>query len=165
MGWSSAASGEEILMQRPHLVPWLLLAVSFLLARNPAAGLAAPEVAPPPGDAVMKIAHSSNAFGFDLYQRLRQTPGNLVVSPASITTALTMTWGGAEGETAAQMRKVLHLEGTPDEVRTTSGQLARSLQDPSRPIVFRIANQLFVEKAYKLVPAFLEKTTAAFGAP
>jgi len=113
----------------------------------------------------MKIAHSSNAFGFDLYQRLRQKPGNLVISPASITTALTMTWGGAQGETAAQMRKVLHLEGTADDVMTTSGQLARSLQDPSRPIVFRIANQLFGEQSYKLVPAYLEKTRAAFGAP
>ena len=113
----------------------------------------------------MKIARSSNAFGFDLYQRLRQKPGNLVMSPSSITTALTMAWGGAQGETAAQMRKVLHLEGTPDEVMATSGQLARSLQDPARPIVFRIANQLFGEKDYKLIPAFVEKTRAAFGAP
>ncbi len=115
-------------------------------------------------DAVAKLAQSSNAFGFDLYRRLRQTPGNLVISPSSITTALAMTWGGAEGETSAQMRKVLHLEGTPDEVMATSGELAKSLQDPSRPVVFRIANQLFGEKTYKLVPAFVEKTRAAYGA-
>ncbi len=119
----------------------------------------------PPAKAVAKLARSSNAFGFDLYQRLRKAPGNLVISPGSITTALTMTWAGARGETAAQMRTVLHLEGTPDEVMATSGQLARSLQNPSRPLVFRIANQLFVENAYPLVPAFLEKTRAAFGAP
>jgi serpin B len=119
----------------------------------------------PSEDAAVKLARSSNAFGFDLYQRLRQTPGNFVMSPASITTALNMAWGGAQGETAAQMRKVLHLEGTADEVMATSGQLARSLQDPARPIVFRIANQLFGEKDYKLIPAFVEKTRAAFGAP
>lgn len=112
-----------------------------------------------------KLAQSSNAFGFDLYQRLRGTPGNLVVSPASITTALTMPWSGARGETAAQMKAVLHLDGTADEVLGTSGQLSRSLQDPSRPIVFRIANQLFAEKTYKLVPAYVEATRAAFGAP
>jgi serpin B len=119
----------------------------------------------PSTEAISKLAQSSNAFGFDLYQRLRGNPGNLVMSPASLTTALVMTWVGARGETAAQMRKVLHLEGTADEVLTTSGQLARSLQDPSRPIVFRIANQLFGEKTYQLVPAFLEKIRAAFGAP
>jgi serpin B len=157
-------SGEEILMQRQHFVPWLVLAVSALTCCPPA-GLAAPGVTVPPEDVAVKLARSSNAFGFDLYQRLRQTPGNFVMSPASITTALTMAWGGAQGETSAQMRKVLHLEGTPDEVMATSGQLARSLQDPARPIVFRIANQLFGEKDYKLVPAFVEKTRAAFGAP
>ncbi|HSK80643.1 MAG TPA: serpin family protein [Thermoanaerobaculia bacterium] len=116
-------------------------------------------------DAAAKLAQSSNAFGFDLYQRLRQKPGNLVLSPASITTALAMPWGGARGETAAQMRTVLHLEGTADEVMAASGELSRSLQDPSRPIVFRIANQLFAEKSYKLVPAYVEKTRASFGAP
>lgn len=116
-------------------------------------------------EAAAALARSSNAFGLDLYQRLRQTPGNLVVSPASITTALTMPWSGARGETEAQMRSVLHLEGTADEVITTSGQLSRALQDPARPIVFSIANQLFAEKTYKLVPAYVEKTRAAFGAP
>jgi serpin B len=63
------------------------------------------------------------------------------------------------------MREVLHLEGTADEVMTLSGQLAGSLQDPARPVVFRIANQLFCEQTYKLVPAFMAKTRAAFGAP
>ncbi len=150
-------------MQRQHLTPWLL-ALSCL-AYDPTEGFAIVNDKPAPAEATAKLAQSSNAFGFDLYQRLRQKPGNLVISPASITTALTMTWGGAQGETAAQMRKVLHLEGTADAVMTTSGQLARSLQEPSRPLVFRIANQLFGEKTYKLVPAFLESTTAAFGAP
>lgn len=153
-------------MQRRHFASWFLLTIG-LLACDPSGGasLNGKPAPPPPAEAVAKLARSSNAFGFDLYQRLRQKPGNLVISPASITTALTMTWGGARNETAAQMKQVLHLEGTADEVMTTSGQLARSLQDPSRPIVFRIANQLFGQKSYTLVPAFVEKTKAAFGAP
>jgi serine protease inhibitor len=157
-------------MQRQHLVSWLLAFSIF--GGDPSAGLAIVNDKPAPtstprvaADAAAQLARSSNAFGFDLYQRLRQKPGNLVFSPASLTTGLAMAWGGARGETAAQMRTVLHLEGTADEVMTTSGQLSRSLQDPSRPIVFRIANQLFAEKTYKLVPAYLEKTRAAFGAP
>jgi serpin B len=154
---------EEPLMQHRRLVPWLVLGLS-VLACDLSSGVAAVNDKPAP-EAVAKLARSSNAFGFDLYQRLRQKPGNLVISPASLTTALSMTWGGARGETAAEMRKVLHLEGTADEVMATSGALSRSLQAPSRPIVFRIANQLFVEKTYELVPAFVEKARAAFGAP
>lgn len=122
-------------------------------------------VAPPATDAVKKLATGTNAFGLDLYQRLRTTPGNVVISPASIATALSMTWGGAKGETAAQMKKALHLDGTPDEIMKTAGQLAQSLEDPSRPITFRIANQLFGEKAYGFEQPFLDKTKAAYGAP
>jgi serpin B len=147
----------------------LVLVVSLLLpgAVSYGAGAGAPVKGKPAlsGDAVAKLAQSSNAFGFDLYQRLRQKPGNLVISPASVTTVLTMAWGGARGETAAQMQKVLHLEGEAGEVMATSGELARSLQEPSRPIVFRIANQLFAEKTYKLVPAYVDRIKAAFGAP
>jgi serpin B len=137
-----------------------LLLSGTLTAAAPVKGKPAPAK-----EAVVNLAQSSNAFGFDLYQRLRNEPGNLVFSPASITTVLTMAWGGAEGETAAQMRKVLHLAGSAGDVMASSGQLARSLQDPSRPLLFRIANQLFTEQTYKLVPAYVEKTRAAFGAP
>jgi serpin B len=157
---------EEPLMRSQRLVPWIFLGIGFLACDLPA-GVAVVSDKPVPlaPGTVGQLARGSNALGFDLYQRLRQKPGNLVISPASITTALTMTWVGARAETAAQMAKVLHLEGTADEVMTTSGELSRSLQNPSRPIVFRIANQLFVEKTYELVPAFVEKTRAAFGAP
>lgn len=113
----------------------------------------------------MNLAQSSNELGFDLYRRLCRNSGNLVISPASLSIALTMTWGGARGETAAQMRQVLHLEGSDDEVMAASGRLLRSLQDPSRPFVLRIANRLFGEATYGLVPAFVELTRETFDAP
>ncbi|MEJ7597942.1 MAG: serpin family protein [Kofleriaceae bacterium] len=123
------------------------------------------KVTPPAADAVVALARGSNTFGFELYAKLRGKPGNLVVSPSSITTALTMTWGGARGETAKQMQKVLHLDGAPAQVMTVAGTLARSLEDPSRPVVFRIANQLFGEKSYTFEEVFVEQTETAFGAP
>ncbi|HEY2739425.1 MAG TPA: serpin family protein, partial [Thermoanaerobaculia bacterium] len=99
--------------------PFLAAAViGFLLCRLLTANAAPPVTA-------VNLTRSSNAFGFELYQRLRQRPGNLVMSPASLTTALTLAWIGARGETAAQMRKVLHLEGTPDAVTAASARLAR----------------------------------------
>lgn len=114
--------------------------------------------------AARRLAKGSNAFGFDLYARLRVRPGNLVVSPASVTTALTMTWGGARGATAEQMARVMHLEGTREAVLPASGRLAAGLQDPGRPIVFRIANRLFGEKSVGFEVGYLQATKAAFGA-
>jgi serpin B len=140
-----------------------LVAAALLLSRPAAAG------SPPPSqksvDAAAKLARSGNAFGFDLYQRLRKTPGNLVISPESLTAALTLAWAGARGETAAEMKRVLHLQETPDQALAASGRLAASLRSPSGPVVLRIDHQLFAEKTYKLVPAFVEKTRKAFGAP
>jgi serpin B len=119
----------------------------------------------PPSDAVLELARSSNRLGCDLYRRLCRTLGNLVMSPASITAALTMTWAGARGETAAQMREVLHLEGSADEISTLSGRLLRSLQDPSSPVILRVANRIFGETTYKLVPAYVDLTRETFDAP
>src|SRR3954467_11140753 len=145
---------------------WALVAAASLLLPGAAlSGAGSPMKSKPAPYPITKLAQGSNAFGFVLYQRLRLKPGNLVISPASITTVLTMAWGGAEGDTAAQMAKVLHLDGSSSDQLATSGGLARSLQDPSRPIVFRIANQLFAQKSYKLVPAFVDNPNAAFGTP
>ena len=111
----------------------------------------------------MTLAVSSNAFGLDLYLRIRAKAGNLAVSPASITGALTMTWGGAKGKTAEQMKRALRLEGSQAEVLAASGKLAAALQDPSRPLTLRIANRLFGEKTYRFETEYLE-ATRAYGA-
>lgn len=111
------------------------------------------------------LAKGENQLGFDLYGKLRKQAGNLALSPASISTALVMTWGGARGETAKQMQKVLHFTGPQDQAVRTAGQLARSLESPDRAITLRTANRLFGEKSYKFDKSYLELTRAAFGAP
>jgi serpin B len=76
-----------------------------------------------------------------------------------------MAWGGAKGETAAEMQRVLRFPGTPTQMMQASGALTAALRDPKAPVVFRIANRLFGERTYPFEPAFLEATKAAYGAP
>jgi serpin B len=115
-------------------------------------------------DDTTRFARSSNLFGLDLYGRLKASPGNVVVSPASISTGLAMPWVGARGGTALRMKQALHLEGAPEAVAAAAGRLSAALRDPAQPLVFRIANRLFGERSYKLEPTFLAATKAAFGA-
>ena len=129
------------------------------------ASAAAPAAQRPAPAGLASLAKSSNAFGLALYDQLRQAPGNLALSPASISIALAMTWAGARGDTAAEMQKVLHLEGAPDAVMKSAGELAAYLQDPARPVTLRIANRLFGEKSYSFERPYLDQTKAAFGAP
>jgi serpin B len=111
------------------------------------------------------LAASVNAFGCDVYRSLKQESGNRVFSPASLSAALTMAWGGARGETADEMRRVLHLQGTLDEVLRGSGAALAELQEARRGVTFRVANRLFGERRYRFEPAYLELTKTAYGAP
>ncbi len=119
----------------------------------------------PPAADITKLAKSSNAFAFDVYGKVRSAPGNLAMSPASITAALAMTWGGARAQTEEQMRTVMHLDGSRDAVMADWGNLSRSLQDPSRTLKLRIANRLFGEKTAAFDAGYIEKTKSAYGAP
>jgi serpin B len=110
------------------------------------------------------FAKGSNAFALDLHRRLAPE-GNLVFSPASISFALAMTWGGAKGPTGEEMARVLHFAGAPAEVAGSASQISRSLEDPSHPVTFRIANRLFGERTYDFLPGFLAATQTGFGAP
>ena len=56
------------------------------------------------------VAEASNQFAFDLYQQARKTDENLFLSPASVSTALAMTYAGAAGRTAQGMATVLHFD-------------------------------------------------------
>jgi len=115
-------------------------------------------------DDAKRLARSSNAFGIDAYRRLAKRPGNLVFSPASVSTGLAMPWGGARGDTAAEMKRVLRFDAEPAPIMTASGKLAASLRDAAQPSVIRIANRLFGEQTFRFDPAFIEATRRAYGA-
>lgn len=111
------------------------------------------------------IANSNNAFAASLWGVLRAQPGNLAVSPASITTALAMTFGGARGETAAEMKRVLHFEASPEEVMRSAGDVQQGWNTGNGPTILRVANRLFGERTYTFEKPFLDATQSAFGAP
>jgi serpin B len=112
----------------------------------------------------LALAQASNAFASDLWQRLSTTPGNLAISPASLSIALAMTWGGAGGDTAQEMRRVLHVDADAKTAGKQWGSLVQALENPSRPLTLRIANRLFGEKHFSFSPAFIDETASTFGA-
>ncbi len=135
-------------------------------ALAPSADPAPADAPPPEGGKALSLPEASNAFGLHLYTHLRQSPGNLAMSPASITLALTMTWAGARGETAAQMARVLHLGGEQKALLEDAKGLISTWNDPNRKTyTLKIANRLFGEKSYSFEKAYLQTTGDMFGAP
>ena len=115
---------------------WLALAASIAYAQDPPLPLpekSAPKPAPAksaePSAEVQATAAGSNAFAFELYRELIKSKDNLLFSPYSISSALGMTYAGAQGKTKKQMQAVLHL-GDDATVHRGFGELNRALITP-----------------------------------
>src|SRR5881396_1281143 len=52
------------------------------------------------------LVEANNRFALDLYSRLRTNPGNLFLSPYSMSTAFGMAYAGAAGQTEEEMARV-----------------------------------------------------------
>ncbi len=116
------------------------------------------------GDALNQLAASNNALGLDVYGASRRGHPNLTLSPLSISMALTMAWAGARGETAAQMKSVLHVDGSVERTLGAESALLAWVRDPTQTVTLRVANRLFGEKSSAFEPSYVDQTRAAFGA-
>ncbi len=122
-----------------------------------------PAVPMPPPSETAPLAKASNAFAFALYDQVRSRQGNLAMSPASVSCAVAMSYGGARGETAAEIRKALRFTGDPAAVMSSWGKLARALSSAGRPVTSTIASRLFGEASFHFEEAYLDRTRVAFG--
>ncbi len=119
--------------------------------------------AQPPGAG---FAEANAAFAQRLYGKLAATTGKLFFSPASVSTALAMTYAGARGETAAQMAKALEFTLPPEALHPAFGGLVKELTQAAGPKApeLRIANRLWGQAGLPLDPAFQSTTQQHYGA-
>lgn len=118
-----------------------------------------------------ELVDGNTAFATDLYQRVRGEPGNLFMSPHSISTALAMTYAGAAGDTATQMAQALHFTLPEPQLHAAFDALdlalaSRATQAHGDTIPFRLttANALFGQDGWPFVPAFLDTLAQFYGA-
>ncbi len=124
-------------------------------------------------------ATATNEVGVAVYRKLAAGEANLCLSPYSIEMALAMTFAGADGETRAEMARVLHLaEGNNDaasfaalqyslqQIGATTAELIEQSKKnggSGEPITFNIANRLFAQKGYAFRQAFLSLVKENYG--
>jgi serpin B len=146
-----------------YLLSWLALSLATLLLAVPARAQNPPLASPPPSSALVA---ANTQFALDLFRQLNPAPtDNVFFSPYSISTALAMTWVGARGETASQMAQVLHLSSL------TAGSIPAAFHDlqahlnalqASGNFQLAIANSLWPQQGYPLLPAYLDLVKTAF---
>src|SRR5688500_14832061 len=74
-------------------------------------------------DTATALANGLNAFSLDFYAQVRGTPGNSVMSPASIAMALSLVHAGAKGDTEREITKTLHMGASADASQNAMGSL------------------------------------------
>jgi serpin B len=118
------------------------------------------------------LVRGNNAFAAELYGRLAQGNGNRFLSPLSISTALAMTYAGAEGETAHQMAKTLHFELPPDQLHPAFHHLLSELHSRNTPrsgskeppdVQLFMANALWTQAGEKILSGFQKVIERDYG--
>lgn len=104
--------------------------------------------AAPPAD-VRAVAAANNAFALDLHRQMKGE--NVFFSPLSVSTALSMTYAGARGETAAEMAKTLHYPFEGVRLHQGYAGLLGKLTGDGRPagVQLSVANALWGNGAFK----------------
>lgn len=97
-----------------------------------------------------EVIDSVNRFAFDLFKPiLANAKGNenIMISPFSISSALSMTLNGAANKTFDAIGKTLGLEGkTIDQINSTYLKLMKEMVPVDKRVVMEIANSVWVEK-------------------
>ena len=160
------------------IIPLLLLVGLALAGCGPAvspeaksdqARVLAPDV--PAGD-LDALVGGDNAFAFDLYQSLRSTDSNLFYSPYSISLALAMTYGGARGDTEAQMASTLHFDLPQPDLHAAFNRLDLDLaqsgeaadENETQPMQLSIANAVWAQQGHPFLPEYLDLLALNYGA-
>jgi len=133
------------------------------------------------------VADADNAFAFDLFAKVRAdfAAKNAVVSPTSISLALSMTLAGAGGSTADEMAKVLHfdklgpsahagnnaldlaLESRADAALAYAKDLAKKTggaEPAASDYRLKIVNSVWGDRSYTWETPFLDTLAKNYGA-
>lgn len=151
----------------PILGSFIILAI--FLAGCTESGLPVPptpQITPTPLPAVSQPSASSNPvvdannqFALDLYSRLADDPefgdGNLFFSPISLSSALAITYEGARGSTAEEIRSVFHFPENQSALRSGFEDTIARINSNANDYTLRTANAMWAEQTYPFLPDYI----------
>lgn len=128
--------------------------------------------AAPSGDLEMAVT-GQNGLAISLLKELpKDARGNLFLSPSSISTALSMTYSGAVGDTAKAFENVLgsglsaaaHHRAMNDLDAQLTSRGTHAQGADGQPFRLTTANQIFAQKGFAIEVPFLDTLGTEYGA-
>ncbi|MCD4847213.1 MAG: serpin family protein [Candidatus Aegiribacteria sp.] len=123
--------------------------------------------------AVQELVRGNNEFALDLYEEVCDMlkSDNIFFSPYSISSALGMTYAGAEGRTAVEMAEVLHFTLPVEATNRTFHSLTETLSsgelviaESGDPFTLSISNGLWVQDGFNLLDEYVAEVTMYYSA-
>jgi serine protease inhibitor len=116
----------------------------------------------------VSLIQSENTFAFDIFKKILENSGeseNLIISPLSISCALSMTLNGANGATREAMLEALRLNGlTPGNINNSYKDLSEAILNVDKRVLIDIANSVWSEKNFEVKIPFKNILTDYYNA-
>lgn len=113
------------------------------------------------------LSTSNNKFGVGLFQKLlRSKPeSNILISPVSVNSALTLFMEGCSGNTRQELAKMLDVgDGSPANALERMGQLRAVFEKSDPKVTLDMANAIFVDTDTHLIKAYADDAKTKFHA-
>ncbi|MCK5283867.1 MAG: serpin family protein [Nanoarchaeota archaeon] len=114
-------------------------------------------------EGVKAVVNANNQFAFDLYSELNKAEdSNIFYSPYSISSALAMTYEGAKGQTADEMRAVFHF---PENsiLRPNFAAIYNDINQGSKAYELNTGNALWVQEDFQFLQDYLTTVEKYYG--
>jgi serine protease inhibitor len=116
----------------------------------------------------ISVIESGNSFAFDIFKQTLSASAagqNVIISPLSISTALSMALNGANGSTRDAMLDALRLKNiTPDNINTSFRDLSAALLSVDKRVLISIANSVWSEENFVVKKPFTDILTGYYNA-
>ncbi len=114
-----------------------------------------------------EVMNRNAEFSFDLFRALdsEDRASNIFISPLSVSTALTMTYNGAVGDTLAEMEKGLRYDGIKrQDVNETYENLLAYLTQADKKVDLNISNSIWYRQGEPIKNEFITTNRNVFTA-
>lgn len=114
------------------------------------------------------LIESENDFAFDLFNKVAtssQGGENIIISPLSVSIALSMTLNGADGATGEAMKDALKVNGIdPSVINQSYSDLTEALLNVDKRVLISIANSVWIENDFQVKKSFTDILTGYYNA-
>ena len=115
-----------------------------------------------------ELIESDNAFGINLFRTVlanEEAEKNIMISPLSVSLALSMTYNGAEGETKLAMEQVMEMTGLSlEDINQLNKQLVDALLVHDPQVILEIANSIWYRNDFTILPDFISRNENYYNA-